>query len=186
MARSLSLPGLLLVLAATPAWAAGDAWHALQKAQPADAARLPAPWRDALSRMSDTQLAALRSGEPASAIALDGGGTLADFLAERGVVGVPAALAAAPLGGGAFTLEGTLAPLGGRIPNESLSGGPFRLDPLLAGGGGTSTSAAFRVDATIGQPTVAAVNSAQTTLQPGFWTQNGTPLADALFRNGFE
>lgn len=186
MARSLSLPGLLLVIAAAPAWAAGDAWHALQRAQPADAARLPAPWRDALSRMSDTQLATLRSGAPASAIALDGGGTLADFLAERGVVGVPAALAAAPLRGGTLSLQGALAPLGGGIPNDSLRGGTFRLDPLLSGGGGTSTSAAFRIDASIGQPTVATVISAQTTLRPGFWTQNGTPLADALFRNGFE
>lgn len=186
MARSLSLPGLLVLLAVAPAWAAGDAWHALQKAQPADAARLPAPWRDALSRMSDTQLAALRNGQPASAIVLDGGGTLADFLAERGVVGVPAALAVAPLRGGALTLEGTLAPLGGGIPDGSLRGGTFRLDPLLSGGGGTSTSAAFRLDASIGQPTVATANSAQTTLRPGFWTTNGTPAVDALFRNGFE
>ena len=193
MARSRSIVAAVLAVCATMAHAEGDAWRALAQAQPADAAALAPAWREALTRMSREQLDALRRGEPASAIALDGGGTLADFLAERGVVGMPASVAVAPLGGGrseggTFAIAGALSTGGNDVPNGSLTGGTLRLDPLLPGGGGTSTSAtpSFRIDASVGQATVARANSTQTTLQSGFWTATDATALDRVFRDGFE
>lgn len=193
MAWSRSIFAATLAAGATSAAAAGDAWHAYADAQPADAAALAAPWRDALARMSREQLDALRRGEPASAIALDGGGTLADFLAARGVVGIPAAVAVAPVGsgsarGGTFAIAAALSPTGNDVPNGSLTGLTFRLDPLVPGGGGTSTSVApaYRVDASVGQPLVAGSNSGQTILRSGFWTAADAAAIDRVFRDGFE
>jgi len=183
-----------MLAAGTPAaGATGDAWNALLRERPADAAALPAPWRDALARMSAAQLDALRRGTPASELVLDGGETLGDFLALRGVVGLPATLAVAPAGGGTASgggmeIQGTFATLGNDVPNGSLTGAGFRLDPLLPGGGGTSRSASpsFLIDASVGQPTVAGAISEQTTLRSGFWTAADAAAIDRVFGNGFE
>jgi hypothetical protein len=143
--------------------------------------------------MSREQLDALRRGESADGIVLDGGGTLADFLAERGVVGIPAAVAVAPIGGGSsrgggFAIAGALTSGASGVPHGSLAGGGFQLDPLLPGGGGTSASAApaYRIDASVGQATITRSNSTQTTLQSGFWTAADALALDRVFRDGFE
>jgi hypothetical protein len=67
-----------------------------------------------------------------------------------------------------------------------LTGGTLGLDPLLPGGGGTSTSSRFRLTGSVGQPSVTPSNALPTTLRPGFWTQSGVVRADALFAHGFE
>jgi hypothetical protein len=55
------------------------------------------------------------------------------------------------------------------------------------GGGGRIASAAFSVDATIGQPDAGpAATSATFTLRGGFHRPLPATAAEALFRNGFE
>lgn len=71
------------------------------------------------------------------------------------------------------------------VSNASLTGGTLRLDPLLPGGGGTSTSAQFQLTASIGQPGAAQSDNAQAILLTGFWTPVQA-VADRLFRNGFD
>ena len=184
----------ILACASAPcAEESGSAWRAIERAQPAPeiAAQIPAVWRDALSRMSAQQLDALRRGASLSSIVLDGGETLGAFMTKRHLVDVPLAILADPVGGGtarggSFLLDAALLPAGTIAPNGSLTGGTLRLDPLLPGGGGTSTSAQFQLTASVGQPTVAASHSAQTALQSGFWSPSDAIAVDRVFRDGFE
>lgn len=171
----------------------GSAWRALERAQPAPeiAAQIPPVWRDALSRMSAQQLDELRRGASLSSIVLDGGETLGAFMVKRQLADVPLAVLADPVGGGtarggSMLLDAVLLPTDAGVPNGSLTGGTLRLDPLLPGGGGTSTSAQFQLTGSVGQPTVAASHSAQTALQSGFWSPSDAIAVDRLFRDGFE
>lgn len=103
---------------------------------------------------------------------------------------LPAALLADESGGG-VTSAGSVqtiadaSPSGPAVPNGSLTGGTLRLDPLLPGGGGTSTSVQFQLTASIGQPGVAQSDNGQQILLTGFWTP-AHAVADRVFRDGFD
>ncbi len=104
---------------------------------------------------------------------------------------LPAALFADESGRGASidgsvpTAANAASPAGTVVPNGSLTGGTLRLDPLLPGGGGISTSAQFQLTASIGQPGVAQSDNGQKVLLTGFWTPAQAD-ADRVFRDGFE
>ena len=184
----------LLLLISVPALATerrGNAWQVLQREHAELSAQIAPAWRDALARMSATQLDALRHGASLDSIVLDGSEPLLRYMSKRRLVDLPDALLAEPVGGGtsrggSFLLDAQVLPKGSPVPNGSLTGGGFRLDPLLAGGGGTSTSAQFQLTASIGQPTVATSHSAQTTLKAGFWTPTDAVAVTVIFRDGFE
>lgn len=169
----------------------GSAISVLHREHAALSAQFAPEWRDALARMSASQLDALRHGASVDRIVLDGDETLLDFMTRRRVIDVPAELLVTPVGGGtarggSFLIDGLLLPKGIGAPNGSLTGGTLRLDPLLAGGGGTSGSPQFQLTGTIGQPTVATSNSSQTTLKAGFWTPTNAVAVTRIFRDGFE
>lgn len=187
------LPILLLLLVAFPTRSepVGSAWSIVQREQPQLALQFTSAWRDALSRLSAQQLQQLRAGAGSADIVLDGGQTLAEFMAAHGLSDVPIAIMVAPTGGGtsrggALLVDATVIPAGSTSPNGSLVGGTLRLDPLLPGGGGTAASAQFQLTASVGQPTVQGSNSSQTTLRPGFWTPADAIAVDRVFRDGFE
>lgn len=169
----------------------GNALQALESSQPAEAAQLAPAWREALARMSAVQLQALRHGAGSDSIELDGGGTLSDYIAARGLSDLPLAIFVAHEGvalsqGAAYRLAGTTSAQGVRVPGDSLAGGSLRLDPLMPGGGGISGSAQFQLTASVGQAEPAEARSAQTILRGGFWTPADATAVDSVFRNGFE
>lgn len=104
---------------------------------------------------------------------------------------LPAALLAGGFGSGGSpagsvpTLADAVSPEGTVASNGSLTGGTLRLEPLLPGGGGTSTSAQFRMTASIGQPGAAQSDNGQAILLTGFWTP-APAVTDRVFRNGFD
>lgn len=169
----------------------GNAIGVLQHEHAELSAQLAPEWREALARMSATQLDALRHGAGLESIVLDGDESLLDFMTKRRVVDVPAELLVAPVGGGTarggrFLLDAQLLPKGVGAPNGSLTGGTLRLDPLLPGGGGISGSPQFLLTASIGQPTVSTSNSSQTILKAGFWTPTNAVAVSQIFRDSFE
>ncbi len=169
----------------------GNAWQVLHHEHAELSAQLAPAWRDALARMNAAQLDALRHGTSLDSIVLDGGETLLRYMSKRHLVDLPDALLAEPIGGGtsrggSFLIDAQLLPKGSNVPNGSLTGGGFRLDPLLPGGGGTSTSAQFQLTASVGQPMVATSHSAQSTLKSGFWTPTDAVAVTVIFRDGFE
>jgi len=191
--RPLSMIVLLMVLCASTfaAERRGDAWQVLQREHAQLSAQIAPGWRDALARMSAAQLDALRHGTRLDDIVLDGGEPLLRYMATRRLVDIPDELLAEPVGGGtsrggSFLLDAQVLAKGSSVPNGSLTGGGLRLDPLLPGGGGTSTSAQFRLTASVGQPTVATSNSSQSTLKSGFWTPTDAIAVTRIFRDGFE
>lgn len=113
------------------------------------------------------------------------------FITAAWLLLLPAALLADGFGGGGSpagsvpTIVDAASPAGTAVSNGSLTGGTLRLDPLLPGGGGTSTSAQFQLTASIGQPGVAQSDNGQAILLTGFWTP-AQAVADRLFRNGFD
>ena len=189
---ALIIAAMLVVFApAAGAEAPGNARQVLQREHAALSAQLAPEWQDALARMSAAQLDALRHGASLDSIMLDGGETLLAFMTRRNVIDVPSELLAAPIGGGTsrggtFLVDAQVLAKGTGVPDGSLTGGTLRLDPLLPGGGGTSTSSQFQLTASVGQPTVTTSHSSQSTLKPGFWTPTDAVAVTQIFRDGFE
>ena len=188
---ALFVPLLCLFTSALAAETRGNALHALQREHAELSAQLAPAWRDALTRMSAAQLDALRRGASLDSIVLDGDEPLLAFMGKRRLLDVPRELLVAPIGGGtsrggSFLLDAQVLPKATASPNGSLTGGALRLDPLIAGGGGSSSSAQFQLTATVGQPLVATSHSSQSTLKSGFWTPTNAVAVTQIFRDGFE
>lgn len=84
-------------------------------------------------------------------------------------------------------------PAGGHPPALAAAAGvgPELVRHVIAGGGGTSTGGAFRIDGTIGQADADPLHPATGgvfAVSGGFWPGIGpaAPQGDALFGNGFE
>ncbi len=71
-------------------------------------------------------------------------------------------------------------------PQRALLGGTLRLEPLLPGGGGTSTSTQFQLTAAVGQPITDRSGDSSITLRSGFWTPADAIGVDRMFRDSFE
>jgi len=182
---------ILSVSSAASGGERGSAWRVVRGEHLELSAQCPAPWQDALSRMSAFQLAELRAGASLDSIVLDGDESLLSFMTSRQLIDIPLAILARPLGGGTsrggpFLIDALALPQGTGVPNGSLTGSTLRLDPLLPAGGGSSGSAQFQLTASIGQPTVATSSSLQSTLNSGFWTPGDAVGVTRMFGNGFE
>lgn len=92
----------------------------------------------------------------------------------------------------ALALAGTAAGAPARDGAEAtLGGGPVVDRHVLAGGGGSSTGGAFRIDGTIGQVDADPLHPASGgafAISGGFWAGLAPtpPSGEAVFANGFE
>ncbi len=71
-------------------------------------------------------------------------------------------------------------------PDGSLTGGSYRLDPVIAAGGGESADARLLLVGSVGQADVAVSYGGGAIVAIGFWTPTAPSALDRLFLDGFE
>lgn len=66
-------------------------------------------------------------------------------------------------------------------------GGRWRIDPVLVGGaGGTTSGGDFTLHGSFGQTATAVLHAPPFHLVGGFWAANAPASGDVIFANGFE
>ncbi len=90
---------MLLSAGAVPAAPGDNALLAMQGENAKLTAQIEPAWRDALSRMSAVQLDELRHGASSDSIVLEGGETLAEFMATRQIIELPLEILVDPAAG---------------------------------------------------------------------------------------